>query len=60
MLLTSPCPMYCKRQGLDLGSWHWNRTGVVAMGGSHLALVVTIQSDTCIPGHKGRLLTNSS
>lgn len=26
----------------------------------HLALVVTNQSDTCIPGPKGRLLTNSS
>lgn len=35
-------------------------SSVLAVGGCHLALVVTTQGDTCIPGHKGRLLTNSS
>lgn len=47
------------RQGWDLGYGTVTVSSILAMGGCHLALVTT-WGDTCIPGHKGRLLTNSS
>lgn len=52
----------CTPRGRD-GSWALGTItvfGVLAMGGCHLPIVVTTQGDTCIPGCKGRLLTNSS
>lgn len=57
-----PVPAPCTTNGRD-GTWavsSWHSNSVWAMGGCHLALAVTTQGDTCIPGCKGRLLTNSS
>lgn len=48
-----------------MGPWLWVVgtivvSDVLLVAACHLALVVTNQGDTCIPGHKGRLLTNLS
>ena len=60
---TQSLPLVPQEAGVGPGIWAVGTvtvSSVLAMGGCHLALVVTTQGDTCIPGCKGRLLTNSS